>query len=350
MSVIDISAIITEFGSKYANEGQMMRDIKKQLFAPSETEKFFRKIPYKNDVYKSGYATIDEVVQAFAIDFVAKSTLTFQPWSTELGEFKIDQKFIPDNFRHSWLGFLAELEKVDRSKWMILRWYIQQMLLPRSEEDMETAIAYWGWKWTGVNGTPTVNGATFVRQRSDETTVGLNTKANGAMDGIHTLIAKMVDASRANVIATGALSTDPATFAGQIEDWVEAISPELRAKCDYVFMSEALVNLYKDGIRAKYNAYYKQEGDLAAIKNSRLKVQSLRSMDGANKIWTTPAANRVMPIHVDNTGRFDIQKEDRAVKLLTDYKKAIAFDVPEFVVTNDLENTISAGDITNYYS
>ena len=350
MATIDISAIISEFGAKYTDEGQMMKDIKKQLFAQSETEKFFGKRPHKDDTYKSGYATIDEVVQAFAIPFVAKSTLVFQPWETKLGEFKIDQLFTPDNFRGSWLGFMAEIKKVDRSKWPILKWYIQQMLLPRSEEDLEQAIAYRGWMWTGINAVPTVNGTTLVRERIDETTVGLNTKANGAMNGIHAQIVKMVQASRAVVIATGALNADPATFCGQIEDWVEAMQPELRAKCDFVFMSEANVNKYMDGVRAKYNANYKQEDSLVAIKNSRLKVQSLRSMDASDNIWATPANNRIMPIHADNTGKFDVQKSDRSVKLLTDYKKTLAFDVPEFVVTNDLENTISAGDITNYYS
>lgn len=351
MAIIDISAIISEFGAKYTDEGQMMKDIKKQLFTQGETEAFFQKRPHKDDTYKSGYATIDEVVQAFAIPFIAKSTLVFKPWVTPLGEFKIDQLFTPDNFRGSWLGFLATIKEVDRSKWPILKWYIKQMLLPRSEDDMEVAIAYRGWQWTGIDGgAPTVDGTTLERERSDDSTPGLNLKANGAMNGIHALLVKMVQASRANVINTGALSADPATFCTQIEDWVEAMLPELRAKCDYVFMSEANVNKYMDGVRAKYNANYKQEADLKGIKNSRLKVQSLRSMDASDKIWSTPANNRILPLHVDNTGKFDVQKADRSVKLLTDYKKCLAFDVPEFVVTNDLENIISAGDITTYYS
>lgn len=96
MPTIDISQVVSEWGTRYTKEGQTMKQIVKELFAQTETEKFFRKIPHDQDYYKSAYATIDEVVQAFSVPFVKKATLTFQPWETKLGEFKIDDEFVPE--------------------------------------------------------------------------------------------------------------------------------------------------------------------------------------------------------------------------------------------------------------
>lgn len=351
MATIDNTAVVSEFLARYTNEGQTIKDIKKQIFQASVTENFFSIRPYDNDHYRSVYASLDEVLAAFSVPFVKKGSLVFKPWEQKLGEFKIDDEMIPDRFRASWLGFLANLEEVDRSKWPIITWYIRQMLIPSTQRDMEEKVAYWGWQVTGYDADPmtrTVDGATFTRELESEDSVH---PANAAMDGIRTQIIKMVDKSRANVIATGALSTDPATFCGQVEDYVAAIPRTHRGLMDFLFMSEDNANLYMDGVRAKYNTYWKQEDDLKGIKNSKIKIQALPSMDESDKIWCTPPMNRTRPVKGDkNNGKFDVQKADRAVKLLTDWKKLLTLDVPELVYTNDLENAITAADITAHYS
>jgi hypothetical protein len=349
MATIDIQAIIDEWGARYTNEGQTARDIKTQLFAPSETEAFFRNVPTTGDYYKSSFATVDEVTQAFSIPFVPKGTLSFEPWETRLGEYKVDQLMTPDRFRNSWLGFLAQIEEVDRSKWPVLVWYVREMLLPKIAEEQEEEQSYWGWQKTGFRAvSPVVNGATYVREFTAENAV---TPANAAVDGIHTIIAKMRTANRCTVNNSGAWSTDPVEFVTQIENWIQAIEPKLRRKLDYLFMSEVLKNRYVDGRREKYNKYYAQESDLLVIDKVNMKVQSLHSMVGAgNHVWATPAANRIRPISKDSDARFDVQKFDRSVKMLNDWKKVSTFDVPEFVVTNDQGGVITSGLITERYS
>lgn len=349
MPEINITDVVQEFGARYTPEGQSAKDIKTKLFSPSETENYFAMRPNQGDYFKSTFATVDEVTQSFSIPFVKKGTLTFKAWETKLGEFKVDQLFTPDRFRNSWLGFLVQIAEADRSKWPILMWYIVNMLLPKIGEEMEEEIAFYGWQKTGYNADPmtrTVNGTTFVREFASEESV---TPANAAMDGIKVLIAKMVAANRANVINTGAHPIAPVDFVTSIETFVAQIEPNLRRKMDFLFMSEDLKNKYKAGRREKYNQYYAQESELLAIDNSNMKIQDLNSMGGSQKIWCSPAQNRVRPVDVDKAGRFDIQKVDRSVKILNDWKKGLAFEVPEFVVTNDLENTITAADITARY-
>lgn len=349
MATIDIQAIIDEWGARYTPEGQTTQDIKRQLFAPSETEAFFRTVPNDGDYFKSSFATINEVTQAFSIPFVDKGTLTFKPWETKLGEYKVDQNFVPDRFRNSWLGFLANIKEVDRSKWPILIWYVQQMLIPKINEEQEEEQAYWGWQLTGYDpATPVVDGATYVREFTAESAV---TPANAAVDGIHTQIAKMRTQSRCVVNNSGAWSTTPETFVTEVEEWMQAIDPKLRRKLDFVFMSEDLKNRYSDGRRIKYNMNYAQVADLMAIDKTNAKVQALHSMAGAgDHVWATPAENRVRPIAKDSNGMFDMQKADRAVKMLNDWKKVLTFEVTEFVVTNDQGGVITAGIITERYS
>ncbi|GAB2553073.1 hypothetical protein [Rufibacter soli] len=347
MATIDISAVITEFGKAYIPGGQNDKSIKTKLFAAEETAALFRKIPNEGDVYRSSYATIDEVLQAFSIPFTDKGATTFKPVEYRLGEFKVDQSFTPDRFRQSWLGFLAELEEPDRAKWPILKWFISELLIPQSKEDFEKKVAYYGFQKTEeVAANPVVTAATFSRQVLNTGA----TKANAAMDGIRVVLMKLQAKNRVQVINTGALSTDPATFCTQIETFVQGIQRELRDKLDYLFMDKNLVDRYVDGRRAKYNQQYAQMADLKKIDKTEISVYGLSSMTGSTKIWATPAQNRVRPSHTENTGRFDVQKADRTVKLLADWKYCLAFDVPEFVVTNDQESALTAGMITEHYS
>jgi hypothetical protein len=347
MAQINIQAVIDEFGKKYVPGGQTDKDIKTQLFTQEETAKYFRKVPNKGSVYRSAYATISEVLQAYQIDFTPKAALTFKPIEYNLGQFKMDQLFYPDNFRQSWLGFLANIEETDRAKWPILQWYIQHMLIPGYQNDFEKKVSYWGWQASGfVASAPVVNGATHTR----EFLVGASTPANAAMDGLRLVLQKLQAKSRLNVIVTGAIKTDPIEFCTQIEGFVNSINRDLKQNLDYLFMSHELMERYCDGKGLKYNQQYKQEEDLKSIKHSSIKVAGLRSMEGSSKIFATPAQNRVMAINTDFTGRFDLQKADRGVKLLSDHEKCLCFDVPEFVVTNDLESTITAGEITAMYS
>jgi hypothetical protein len=349
MADFNLDLVVQEFGARYTPEGQTAKDIKTQLFTPSATENFFALRPNDGDYFKSAFSSVDEVTQAFSIPFVKKGTVTFKPWESKLGVFKVDQLFTPDKFRNSWLGFLASIKEVDRSKWPVLIWYIRQMLLPKIGEEMEDELAFYGWQLTGYDPDPltrTVDGATLTREFESENSV---TPANAAMDGIKLQIIRMVNAARANVINSGAWATDPVTFCTQVEDFVEQIDPKLRRNLDFLFASETLVNRYIDGRREKYNKYYAQESDLLSIDKSPLKMQKLDSMFGAEKVWATPAANRVRALAKDSDGRFDMQKADRSVKIMNDWKKVLTFDVPEFVVTNDLENSITAADITERY-
>lgn len=344
---INIDDLILEFGEQYIPGGQTAKSIKQQLYAVASIEEDFRMVPENGSHYVSVYSSISEVLQAFSIPFVTKGNLTFQPVKYELGEFKIDAQISPDKLWKSWLGFLAELNEVDRSKWTFIQWVIQNKLIPKAKEDYIKNVIYRGWKKTGFNASPTVDGATFTREFSSE---NIQLPANASMDGILTILRKL--SSRVNIVTLGAFSTTPLTFVGQVETFVDALPQEARDQIDFIYMSEYWRNIFREGNRQKYfnggAAIDKTLLDQIFNKES-ITVKVDPSMTSTSKLWCTPKDNRVRPTKVDASGRFDIQKDGRLVNVMTNWAKALVFDVPELVYTNELEMTISSGDLSTYY-
>lgn len=340
---INIQQLIDEWGAFYRPEGQTARDIKTQLLVEDDISQYFPAIPHEGSHFRSVYATIDEVLQAFSIPFTPKSTMTFKPWEQRLGEFKIDAMIYPDKLWPSYLGFLATKSQQDRSQWPFIRWAIQEMLLPKAQEDFILEVAYKGWQYNGYAAVPTVNAITFVREL-DSANVNNPLPANASMDGIQVQIAKMVADNRANVITMGAWNADPATFCGQIESFAQQIDSPLRRKIDFLFMSEVNYNKYIDGRRAKYNLYWQQEADLELIDKTNIRVKKSESMLGSDQVWGTPAMNRVKPVKTGFNSMFDLQKFDRGVKNLKNYEWVLTFHIPEFVVTSEHDTTIDAAD------
>ena len=345
---IDVSDLVADWGKAYINEDQKLSDIRKAVFDQNRAFGFFKKIPHKSDIVKSVYATPDDILQAFGIEFNPKGGVHFAPWETKMGEFKIDTTVTPDKVREGYLGFLGELDKPERKNWTITKWMIKEMFIARAKEQQNNDVAYGGWKLTGENGTPTVDGATFVREIASLNAV---LPANGAMDGIKVQKARMVDAGRSTVISTGALETDAELFYNQINDFVMSIPMKYRKLMDYVWMGEEKTRLYKDGSDIVNNTHYAKEADKTAIKHApNVRVNWFDGMENSDDVWITPANNREHRVHTGHTGKHDVQDDKRKVHVLSDWKETLFLPFPELVWTNDQENTITAGDITANYS
>lgn len=343
-TVASIVAIVAAWGAFYIDGGQSAKDIRAQLFDEEMTDAEFSARPEAGDEYRTAYATTSDVLQAFSIPFTEKGAATFAPNTIPLGEFKIDALLTPKVARKSWLGFLASDKTVKPEEYGIIRWAIEKLFIPKAKEEYEKEVAWYGWAITGYDATPNVTTTGWIREHTSESDAQ---PSNGAMDGIWIHILKNL--ARINVINTGAVGTDAAAWCTKVETFAAGIDAPLRRKIDKLFMSEANYNLYREGRRLKYNINYESVMDLTAIKDCTIQVAYLRSMDGSDKIWGTPKENRIRPTHTENNGNFDVQPSDRSVKILTDWKKGIGFEVPEYVVTNDLENTIPLGTLQSRY-
>ncbi len=338
----NLDDLIAEFGAYYVDNGQAEKDIKNQMFYTDDLSKFFAKAPQKGNIFRGVQLFSTEVLQGFLKAFVSKGTGNFKTWTQKLGEFKIDKSEDPDDYANMWAGFLSDLNEVDRSKWPIIYYIINKVLMPQSQQDFIREVAYWGYQFTGVGNGGVDNTGTLRETPAEDDKL----KANTSMDGLRIQFVKMAAASRLNTITLGALETDPADFVTQIEDFVKQIPDLLKGQMDNLFMSTALRTRYREGVQQKYNVNYKGQADLDAIFDSNMTVVGTAAQGGSSKIWCTPAINRVRAIRADQAGRFDVQKADRRVKMLNNWSYVLTFHQPELIVTNELENTIANGEIT----
>lgn len=342
---IEIQEIVDQWGQVYVPEGQTEKDIKKMIFTEDDLSADFNRVPNEGSIYKSAYATIDEVLQAFQLDFLPKGDIEFKPIQYQLGQFKIDITLAPDKFRRNWMGFLAKLDEPDRAKWPFIRWYIQVMLMPKSQDDFIKKVAYYGWEVTAfVAAAASVDPDTFERQFIK----GEVTPANAAMDGMGTVLKKIQ--ARTNVITVGAWSSDPVTYCTQVENFIKAIPHEFRDGLDFLYNSKARHELYREGKRLKYNINYAQVGDLDTInENESIKVKGTYAMKASDKHWITRPGNRTKPVQAEKTNKLMVERNKRVVDIYGDWAYCLALDVPELVYQCDNELEWTAPQLLEHY-
>jgi hypothetical protein len=309
---IDVSEVVSEFGSYYINEGQNMARLTKKLHRPSITAGYFKLMPTMDTLYRVSDAEITRVLQPFQKQFTPIGTTTFKPHSIPLYKLKVDVEEYPEDIVDSWLGFL-EGEGIDPEQWPLVRYWLEELVAPKAEEEFELNEAY-----SGVYAAPTPGTA--------------GAEGTG-MDGLAQVFTTL--AARINVIAMGAVPTAAVDFCNYVEEYVKQLEKEHRKRIDHLFMNEDLELLYKEGRDQKYNTNYSQDADVLKVKYfPNLSVVGLPSMGDSNKIWCTLPQNRVRMLKKANKP-MKVESAKRLVNAYTDYSIALNFLRPESVFTTD---------------
>jgi hypothetical protein len=286
-----------------------------QIFEKSETEMQFQRRVTENTVLRKATAEQTRVLQAFQKAFTPLGTTTFKPRPIQLYRLKIDCQETPDDLVESWLGFLTD-NKLDRKTWPFIRWWIEKLIIPQSQEDWEMQEIY-----KGVFSEPTPNVANA---------------AGANVNGIKKQINDWIDDGDITPIVTGALSEDPETFVDQVEDFYKSIPKKYQTNVKSICISRDNKTKFKEGMRAKYNVNWNQVGDLVKLIDYDVMVKGLASMDGSDKLIATFPFNMAAGIKApENENVFQVENVDRTVKIYTDFWKGIGFWVPEWIFTND---------------
>lgn len=315
-TTITATDVISEYGSYYIDHGQNLQSLLMRPFEAFGTRDAFTNVPTNETQVRFSDVTVSEILQPYQDAFTEKGSVTFKPVTIDLHPVKVDQKFNPSSLVYSWLGFLTN-NNTDRSTWPFVRWFIEVYLLNQLFEDLEKKVIYKG----DLNAvTPGTAGA-----------------AQDVMDGIRKQINDAITASKITPIATGALSTDPATFCTQIESFVKAIPELFWEKNMTINMSRSLALRYAEGKDAKYNTQYAKESSISTVKNfPSISIKGRASMFGSDKIWMTPIENVVfLTKGFANASGFELEKVDRSVKIWTDFHIGAGFLLKDLVFTND---------------
>lgn len=320
--MIDVAAVSAAFGSYYKPGSDNEKNLRKILYQAAAYAALFQDRPTEDTIWRGTLASMDRVVQPFQKAFTPIGTLTFVPNEFPLYKLKIDKQETPDDIEPTFLGFLGAMPELDRAAWPLVRYMIEQHIMPRSKQDLELSEYF-----LGEYAAP---GA------------GVAGAAGTAMNGIRKIISAYNTAGKTNLgngpINSGAIAASDADFCTQIEEWVEAIPALFRARIDKVVMSETLARKYRRGKRQKYNINYAQVNDLSTVEDQpNVSVVGFLAQEGSELFWATLAENRIRPVKKAALGNtMKVESMERIVKFMTDWWEALNFEVPQFVFHNEL--------------
>jgi hypothetical protein len=314
-TTITSSQVVTDFGAYYINEGQNENNLHDTLRESFDSMGVFTVVDSEDTVLREANVQYSEVLQAFQKTFTPKGGVTFTPKAIPLFNVKVDETFYPDDLKNQWLAFMTS-NNLDRTTWPFVRWFIEKYVLAQIMADLENNIY----------------GAAYVAP-----TPGTAGAASASFDGLKKIINAAITGTTMSTIATGSPNATPATWAGQIETFVQSI-PELYWKTAMSLnMSRALALRYKQGRRIKYNSTYDQVSEMMAVEDfEQIQVAGFGSMAGKTKIWGTPKLNALMGFKGGSNKQIvEVEKVDRSVKVYTDFWIGIGFINDGLVFTND---------------
>lgn len=316
---ITISALQSEFGSFYQKGSQNEKNLLTKIYREAEFDKLFTLRPTTDTVLRDVRVASNSVLQAYQDAFTTKGGGAFEPATIPLFKVKADDSLTPDQIEASYVGFLAGTGQ-NKAEWPIVKWWIENVLFKQFAEDIDT------YGYSAVYAAPTAG------------TAGASSAAlNGLLKVIKDRIADSSIPS-GNVIATGAISTDPETFVGQVETFVAGIPDFLRKRLNLdIMLNTTLEQRYKQGMRVKYNANYAQAAISTHVDYPNIKIVGVSAMTGSSKLIASTQENRILGVKRE-AQVVDIQKNGRVIEIYHDHWRGYGFADTRYVFTNDLEN------------
>lgn len=306
---LTITAIISEYGAYYVPGGQNEQRLKRLMLFGRETTKIATQVKTDATIYQMGNSALSQVVQPFQKGWTPKGDVTFTPNPIPLEKFKVDLDIYPDEIEESWLGFLAS-NNLSRKEWPLVRYIMEEHLVQRIDNDMESLEYYKGEKTAVVAGTAGATGTT--------------------MDGLK----KTLITDKVNHLTMAALSAS--TIYDQVEEAYESISEAYQNAPMLVCMSPKWKRAFLKDKRAAGFYEITKPGEISdTLDFTPGKVCGLPSMIGTDDIFITPVSNLIHPTKKGgNANTFKVEESKRCVSIMTDWYEGLGFGINAAVWTN----------------
>lgn len=314
---INVQEIVDSFGRYYEKGGQNLSRLIRQLTQASETLAVpgTKHLKVEETIYRTANVTSTEVVQAYQHQFTPKGDAKFVPNTIVLHNMKCDVVLAPDMVEDNWLGFMAS-ENQDPKTWPIVRYMLEEILAKQIEADRELKLVY-----SGSAADPT------------EGTAGA---AVGAMDGLKALL-KAGTARTAypihKVESIGALTKGD--IFDQVEAFEDAIPGNLKSRRMVFYMAPEMAMAYFRKLRALgFYDVTSEKGLSMTIDRTKHEIVGVASMTGTTDLFATMPENILHLTKRDrNAAQFDMQKQDRDVKILGSWWEGLGFADNDLVWT-----------------
>ena len=308
---INVDLILEEYGRFYENSGQGMDRLKRALMVPATTlEKYATRINTKDDIYKMTTEEWEDVLQPFRIQFEPKAGVKFIPNAIVLNHIKVDAEFSPMGIYHSWMAFLAGDEnKIEN--WPITRYFVEVYLKRKIDNNRELKAVYKG-----------------VRDDNGNT-------PESCMDGIKKkLIEGANDPNNPINVIHGVDAFTEENIFDEIEAYDRKIDELYDGENIIHFVAPKWVRAMKTAKRAAGYYFINSPDQINAdIDFTKHVVCGVPSMKGTDDIFSTMKENLLW---LTNRSKFDfdIQKENRMIKVLADWMEGVGFGCNAMVWTS----------------
>lgn len=297
--------LVASFGATYIPEGQDMDRLKTAIRTPSVTAGAAKPIIYDGELYRFSNVIFQEIVQSFQKAFTAKGDISFKPNEIRLRKMKIDLALYPDDVDGSWLGFLGSLTDQERKNWPIIKYMLENEIVPQLKMDLETQAYFKGSYSAPVAGTPG--------------------NAAQTMDGIKKLLDAGLTAGTMQAVALSAVPTNSNIFE-MVEEFADNLDEKLASVPVTIYMSTAKVKAY---LRDKRNTHGTDvnytAGKITIDFADNVKIVGLPSMAGSPYIWATPDDNFLYLRRVNGMSTPKVEEHLRQVFLMLDWWEGIGF-------------------------
>lgn len=308
---ISLADLKSEFGTYIATA---RKDILKKLTAKTASMKHMKTIASKDLEYRAAQAVIDDLVQGFQKGFTPKGTATFTPLTIVQRRHKVDMEFYPDDVFESWLGFLTD-ETKSRKEWPITKFIVDELIIPKVEENRELLLIGKGDYAAPVEGQAQAAGL--------------------SMDGFCTILENEKAAQSTNVNFfdggdTGAMTKENIVdFIEEFVDWIEETYQGIPMN---IFISPSNMRAYKRKFRETYGNDTDFNGKTDIILDSNKTLVALDSMAGKDILFATPKENFIRLINAnEGASNIEIESDVRKIIVFADWHESVGFGMAEAV-------------------
>lgn len=308
--------LIAQWGEYYIDQGQNMQNLHMLPFEDFGSTDAGSIIATDQTVLREANVRVDEVLQPYQDDFNNKGSFSMLPVDIFLHHAKIDIAIIPNQLKNSYAQFLTS-NSLDPVSYPIVAYIMEQYLMKQSRHDLEMKAFFKG-----------------VKKAAQQDVAG---DAVDIMDGLNKHIKNLEAANKFEFTTIGAWASDPKDFVTQIEGFIQSM-PEIYREMEMPLnMNRTMRDKFRRGMRAKYNMNYAQATELDTVMDKpNIKIAGRASMLGCDRVWATPKTNLLIPVKgFSNTTAFDVQKQDRKVKFLSDFWIGAGFVQPELIFSTE---------------
>jgi multidrug transporter EmrE-like cation transporter len=319
-TTISTTALNTAYGAKYKEGSSAAKDLRTQMFETAEFDKLFTLEYTQSTVWEKTNFTMGSILQRYQKAFTDNGTLTFTPSKYDLDKVKVDMSWVSDDIKESFVGFMHDEGKEPTAQELVA--FLMAQVPKKFAEDVELYAAYGGLKGTLTPGTAT--------------------SADESMDGFKKVINDGIAASTIVPIPVGAAPTDAELYVAYLEEFVAAIPNKYRRIPMQLAVNIQKEELFKEGMRLKYNTYYRDQGDVTRLyTRPNIQVVGQSAMDDSTKVFCSPKENLYKVV---NTGMrrgvaFHWESVDRLFKLWGQMRMKYCIWNHEMFFTNDVEET-----------